>query len=208
MNQTSHSSREGVRACKQTYIQKLSEATSDVLNGEYCNGNKNEASVLSSDLGTPCNKDCSFYLNMWPALPKPATYAHHVTEQFSPSMDCSINKLTNCQYTTAECWQVCFCLGLFLRPVRRPWMLRCPLNATGWLVQAITLLEITTRLVDDIGHGFSNVLRQFECAGASLWSISPWKMQSLAVTCHFVTPHHPYISACGVDKNYLKWWEI
>ena len=19
---------------------------------------------------------------------------------------------------------------------------------------------------------------------------------------------HPYISACGVDKNYLKWWEI
>ena len=34
---------------------------------------------------------------------KPATYAHHVNEQFSPSMDSSINKLTNCQYTTAKC---------------------------------------------------------------------------------------------------------
>ena len=31
---------------------------------------------------------------MWPALPKPATYAHHVKEHFSPSMDSYINKLT------------------------------------------------------------------------------------------------------------------
>ena len=30
--------------------------------------------------------------------------------------------------------------------------------AIGWLVQATTLLENTTRLVDDIGHGFSYVL--------------------------------------------------
>ena len=59
-------------------------------------------------------------LHMWPALPKPATYTHHVKEQFSPSMDSSINELTNCQYTTAKCWLVCFCWGLFLRPVRRP----------------------------------------------------------------------------------------
>ena len=39
-----------------------------------------------------------------------------------------------------------------------PRVLRCPLNATGWLVQATTLLEIATRLVDDVGHGFSYVL--------------------------------------------------
>ena len=145
---------------------------------------------------------------MWPALPKPATYAHHVKEQFSSSMDISINKLTNCQYTTAKCWQVCFCWGLFLMPVRRPRVLECPLNATGWLVQATTLLEITTRLVDDIGHGFSYVLWQFECNGASLWAISPWKMQSLAVTHHFMAPStptfHPYISACRVDKKLSK----
>ena len=30
-------------------------------------------------------------------------------------------------------------------------------TTTVWLVQAATLLEITTQLVDDIGHGFSNV---------------------------------------------------
>ena len=91
-------------------------------------------------------------------------------------------KLTNCQYTTAKCWQVCFSWGLFLRPVRRPRVLGCPLDATGRLVQATTLLEITMRLVDDIDHWFSYVLWQFECNGASLWAISPWKMQSSAVT--------------------------
>ena len=123
-------------------------------------------------------------LNMWPALPKPATYAHHVKAQFSPSMDSSIN--TNRQYTTAKCWQVCFCWGLFVRPVRRPRVLGCSLNATGWLVQVTTL-----RQVDDIGHWFSYVLWQFECNGAFLWSISPWKMQSSTVTRHFVAPHHP-----------------
>ena len=28
------------------------------------------------------------------------------------------------------------------------------MNATGWLVQAVTLLEITTQPVDDIEHSF------------------------------------------------------
>ena len=76
-----------------------------------------------------------FTNKLWPALPKPTTYAHHINEQFSPSMDSSINKLTNCQYTTAKCWQVCFSWGLFLRPVRRPRVLECPLHATGRLVR-------------------------------------------------------------------------
>ena len=150
---------------------------------------------------------------MSPDLPKPSTYAHHGKEQFSSSMDSSINKLTIYQYTTAKCWWVCFCWGLFLRPVRCPWVLGCPLNATGWLVQAATLLEIITRLVDDIGHRFSYILWQFECNGASLWAISPWKLLSSAVARHVVAPHHPtpstpIISACGVDKDYLKWREI
>ena len=149
------------------------------------------------------------HIYMWPDLPKPATYAHHVNEQFSPSMDSSMNKLTNCQYTIAKCWQVCSCWGLFLRPVRRPRVLGCPLNATGRLLQATTLLKITIRLFDDIDYWFNYVLWQFECNGASLWTISPWKMHSSAVTRHFVATPHPYITACGVDKkNYLKWQEI
>ena len=108
---------------------------------------------------------------MWPALPKPATYEHYVKEQSSLSMDSSVNKLTNYQYTTAKLWQICFCWGLFLRPIRRPQVLGCTLNVTGWLVQAATLLEITIQLVDDIGPGFSYVMWQFECCGASLWAI-------------------------------------
>ena len=114
---------------------------------------------------------------MWLALLKPSTYAHHGKEQFSSSLDSSINKLTNYQYTIAECW-VCFCSGLFLRPIRCSKVLGCPLNATGWLVQATTLLEINTRLVDDIGHGFSYILWQLECNGASLWAI----LRSLKIT--------------------------
>ena len=39
-------------------------------------------------------------------------------------------------------------------------------------------------------------------------AISAWKFQSSAVARHFVAPLHPCISACGVDKNYLKWQEI
>ena len=153
---------------------------------------------------------------MWPALPKPATYAHHVNEQFSPSIDSSINKLTNCQYTTAKCWQVCFCWGLFLRAVRRPRaVLGCPLNATGRLAQATILLEITIRLVDDIDHWFSYVLWQFECNGASL-CMGHFTFKNAELRCNpplrgSPPPPtlHPYISACGVDKkNYLKWWEI
>ena len=102
-----------------------------------------------------CSTAMTFIAHMWLGLPKPATYAHYVKEQFSLSMDSFINKLTKCQYTTAKCWHVCFCWGLFLRPIRCPQVLRCPLNATGWLVQATTTL--TTGLVDDIGNGFSYV---------------------------------------------------
>ena len=129
---------------------------------------------------------------MWPALPKPATYAHCAKKQFSLSIESSISKLTNYQYNTVKCWWVCFCWGLFLRPIRRPGVPVCPLTITGWLVQATTLLEIITWLVDDIGHGISYVLWQFECNGASLWAISPWKLLKSAVTCHFVAPHHPH----------------
>ena len=129
---------------------------------------------------------------MWPALPKPATYAHHVNEQFSPSMDSSINKLTNCQYTTAKCWRVCFYWGMFLRPVRRPRVLGCSLNATGRLLQATTLLEITIRLVDDIPYSgkfwrtltfqifdwkyFDGWLQSFtkRCIALKIWRVKFW----------------------------------
>ena len=92
------------------------------------------------------------HLAGWPALPKSATYTHYGKEQLSSSMDSSINKLTNYQCATDKCWWVCFCWGLFLRPSRCPWVLKCP---SSWLVQAATLLEITTQLVNDIGHALA-----------------------------------------------------
>ena len=106
-------------------------------------------------------------LHMWPVLPKPATYAHNGKERFSSSIDSSIIKVTNCHNTTATTWLVCFFWGLFLRPVRRPRVLGCSLNATVWLVQAATLLKITTWLIHDVDHGFIYILWHFQCNGTS-----------------------------------------
>ena len=55
MNQTGHSSREGVRVYKQTTT-KLNEVTSDVLSTEWI---KREASASSLDLGTLSKKAVS-----------------------------------------------------------------------------------------------------------------------------------------------------
>ena len=82
------------------------------------------------------------------------------------------------------------------------------LDATGWLVQAAILLKIFTWLIDDIAHGFSCILWHSECNTALIYAISPWKLLNVAITCHFVATHHSYISACGVHKNYQKWYEI
>ena len=59
-----------------------------------------------------------------------------------------------------------------MRPVRCPQVLGCQLNATGWLVQATTLLEITTRLVDDIGMDLAMFFDSLSAIGP-LWAISP-----------------------------------
>ena len=129
------------------------------------------------------SRDPSWNCPMWPDLRKSATYAHNDKEWFSSPINSSINILSNYHNTTAKGSLVCFLWGLFLRPVRRPRVLGWPLNATGWLVQAATLLEITNWLVDDIGHGFSYILWHFECNG---------------------TLFYPYRSACGVGKKLSK----
>ena len=79
-----------------------------------------------------------------------------------------IRQYTNYQYTTPNRWWVCFCWGLFLRTVRCLRLLGCHwMPLASWLVQAATLLELTTRLVDDIGHGFSYILLLLFCDSLS-----------------------------------------
>ena len=99
-------------------------------------------------------------------------------------IDSSINKLTklpqhHCQKLTGQ---------LFLRPVRRPQVLRCSLNTAGRLVQLANLLKVTSWLAHDVGHGFIYILWHFECNGEA---ISPRKLLSFAVTRHFMATHHP-----------------
>ena len=107
---------------------------------------------------------------------------HAIQECFSLPIDSSINKQTNYHNTTAKCLLVSFFWALFLRLVRYPWVLGCPLNATGWLLQAAILLEIAIWLVHDVGHGFIYILGHYECNEALFEAISPWKSLSLALT--------------------------
>ena len=88
-------------------------------------------------------------------LPKPTTYAHNQWQRtFSSPIDSSINKLTN--YITIiplpkVDWSVFF-WGLLMRSVRWPRVFGCSLNAIGFLVQAATLLKITTWLIHNVAR--------------------------------------------------------
>ena len=94
-------------------------------------------------------------------------YTHNGKERFSSPIYSTINKLTNCPNITTTSWPVCFLWGLFLRSVRHSRVLRCTLNATGWFVQAATLLKITTWHIHDVGYDSSYILQHFECNGTS-----------------------------------------
>ena len=122
-------------------------------------------------------------------------------------------KLTNYHNTNAKIDRSAFFWG---RPLRYPQVLRCPLNATGHLVQAATLLKITNWLIYLCSWCRPRINLYFE----TLWV--QWgfilgnftlKMAELCYNlplCGYPPPStlHPYISACGIDKNNLKWPEI
>ena len=96
---------------------------------------------------------CKSYIYLVLDLPHTfATYAYNGKEQFSWPTHGSINELSNHQSTVAKSGLVCFCWGLFLWPVKHFQRCGCPMNVSGWLVQAVSLLEITTQLVDHTGH--------------------------------------------------------
>ena len=89
-------------------------------------------------------------------------------------------------------------------------------SATAQLVQAATLLKITTWLIHDVGHGFIYIYYFCDILSTKGYvlfkGISPWKLQSFAVTHYFMAIHphtlHPYVHACGIDKHNVKWQKI
>ena len=91
--------------------------------------------------------------HLWSQFVTGFAKTHHICAQcFSLPYDSYINKLTNYHNSTAKRWLVCFFWGLFLSAVRHPWGLGCTVNASGRLVEAATLLKITTWFVHDVGH--------------------------------------------------------
>ena len=71
-------------------------------------------------------------------IAKTATYTHNGKECFTSPIDSSINKLANYHNTIAKTRVVFLFWCLFHRPVRRPQVFGCPLNATvlfWWRVQ-------------------------------------------------------------------------
>ena len=149
---------------------------------------------------------------MWQGLPKHTTYAHNGKEPFSSPIDSTINKLTNYHNTTAKRWQVYFSWGLFLKPFRCLRVLKCSLNAIGWLVQADTLLKITTWLIHGVGYGVNyNYFMTFWVQWDLTLDHFTQKLLSFAVTHHFMSTHQPPPSTpikllVVFTKNNLKWW--
>ena len=128
----------------------------------------------------------------WTNWPKPVTYSHYGIEQFSSSMDSSINKLNNYQYTTVKV-NVCHMSAIAEACY---WGLSDVHECSG--VHWMPLVGLYGQRLcwksppnNNVGHGFSFILWQFECNGASLGAISPWRLQSSAETCHFVAPSTP-----------------
>ena len=122
-----------------------------------------------------------------------------------------INKLTNYRYTTAKCWwsafaEACFwglsdvheCLHVHWMPpvglYRQPPHGKLPHN---WLMIYI-------------GHGFSFILWQLSAVLVGLL-VGHFSLKLTQLSCCLPlygsqpTPTiHPYISTCGVDKNYVS----
>ena len=92
---------------------------------------------------------------MWPDLRKATFHAHNIKTHFSPLNDSCTRWLTIQAGIDAESYHGCFCCGLFLRPVRHPWVLGSPSNGYVSPWQADSWLKFTTRLAGEFGHGFS-----------------------------------------------------
>ena len=74
-------------------------------------------------------------------------------------------------------------------------VLRCSLNATGWLIQAATLMEITTQLVNDIEHGYSYIYDSLSTIEPS-YILKITKLQCNLPLRGFPLPHSPPLYKC------------
>ena len=77
---------------------------------------------------SPDIRHISAIMYMWPNLTKATFHAHNIKTHFSPSNDTCSHWLTIQAGIHAESCLGCFFCGLFLRPVRCPWVLRSPSN--------------------------------------------------------------------------------
>ena len=107
--------------------------------------------------------------------------------------------VTDYQNIIIKSLQVCFCYGLFLRPDRHSQMLlRCPLNASGWLVQSATLLKSHM-----IGRFIIQLMNLAMFCNICLvqWGllVAIFTLKIAEICCN-PPPHHPNKSPCGIDK--------
>ena len=112
---------------------------------------------------------------------------------------CTTNRITTTLLPNVD-WSAL--MSLVPEACQSPWVLKCPLNATSWLAQAATLLEITIQLVD-IGHGY-------DILGALSLSLDhlTLKIARLCYNLLLCGSQHPYINTCGAHKSYLKCHKI
>ena len=146
---------------------------------------------------------------------------HSFKTHFSSPCFSYINAPTAHVFNTTEGWTVCFHSCLFLKPVWHPWVptFKWPLN--GWHLngptfpwRAASQLWITTRLADELCHGFRCFLWHVEVKVAPMEVIFLFLVKTYPLPAtSWVTTHTSYssLSASGIryaNKKYLEWREI
>ena len=138
---------------------------------------------------------------MWLDFSKGALYTHNFKSHFSLPLDRFKNRLTVHACTIAKGLMVYFYWGFIHRPVWHPPVLGWSVSGSNLSNQADSQQGITTGLAGENGHRCSYILWYVEPKTAWIDAIWPYKFSWIGRSHHFVTTHHPYKTACGI--NYL-----
>ena len=138
----------------------------------------------------------------WPDLPKEVLCTHNFKTHLSSPFVSFINWATAHIFNTAEGWTVCFCSGLFLKPVWCPRVLGWPSNGPILPWQVDSRLWITTWLADKFFHEFSCFVWYLDVKMApmeAIWLFS----EDVSFTCHIMVPRPPPKLSPYRSANYI-----
>ena len=121
------------------------------------------------------------------------SYTCTVSRHFSSPSVSYINTPIAQVFNAAEGWTVYFHSGLFLNPVRCPWVLGWPSNGPVFPWQADSWLWIITGLAEDFVHGFNCFVWHVEVNMAPVEAIGLFLVKMYPLPDTLWCPAHPHL---------------